>query len=147
MARKPKRLGAWEMSKRIESIKTPINCAAEKVYYFLGDFDNFTHLLPEQVDGWQSSGDSCTFEVKGLPKIGLRHSDKIAFEKISMKSEGKLPFTFTLDTHIQEHTPYQCQVQLIIDSDMNPFIAVMAEKPLQNFVDSLLIKLKDQMEL
>ncbi|MFZ4547419.1 MAG: hypothetical protein ACOYN4_08290 [Bacteroidales bacterium] len=134
------------MSKHIESKKTPINCPHEKVYHFLGNFDNFGSLLPEQVSEWQSTGDSCSFEVKGLPKIGLRHVGKTPFVKISMKSEGKLPFTFAFDTHIEAASPQQCLVQLVIDSDMNPFIAVMAEKPLQNFVDVLLVKLKDQME-
>ncbi len=134
------------MSKHIESKKTTINCIAEKIYNFLGNFDNFNSLLPEEVGEWQSTGDSCSFMVKGLPKIGLRIVGRTPFSKLSMKSEGKLPFGFIFDTFIYENVSQQCQVHLIIDSDMNPFIATMAEKPLQNFVDVLLVKLKEEME-
>ena len=58
------------MSKHIESKKTAINCLPEKVYNFLGNFDNFGSLLPEQVSEWQSTGDSCSFEVKDFQKSG-----------------------------------------------------------------------------
>jgi len=134
------------MSRRIESEKISINCAAEKVYNFLGNFDNFASLLPGQVANWQSTGDSCSFEVKGLAKLGLRITDKIPFTKISMKGEGKIPFGFSLNAFFIENSSEQCQVQLVIDADMNPFIAMMAEKPLQNFVDLLLPRLKEEME-
>ena len=134
------------MSRQIESEKIVINCQAEKVYSFLGNFDNFESLLPEQVSDWQSTGNSCSFEVKGLAKIGLRITGKIPFAKISMTGEGKLPFGFTFDALIQDLSSQQCQVQLVINADMNPFIAMMAEKPLRNFVDMLLPRLKLEME-
>jgi carbon monoxide dehydrogenase subunit G len=134
------------MSRRIESQKVAIDCTPEKIFNFLGNFDNFEKLLPEQVANWQSTGDSCSFQVKGLATIGLRITTKTSFTKVSMIGEGKLPFGFTFDTHIQEAGTQRCQVQLVINADMNPFIAVMAEKPLQNFVDMLLPKLKEQME-
>lgn len=63
-----------------------------------------------------------------------------------MKGEGKLPFGFTFDSYIQDAGEGQCQVQMVIDADMNPFIAMMAEKPLQSFVDMLLPRLKQEME-
>lgn len=134
------------MSRRIESQNVQIHCRPEKVYSFLSNFDNFGSLLPEQVADWQSTGDSCSFEVKGLAKLGLRIIEKTPFSRISMKGEGKLPFGFTFNTIIQDSAPEQCQVQLVINADMNPFIAMMAEKPLQNFVDLLLPRLKEEME-
>ncbi len=134
------------MSKRIESEKIIINCQAEKVYNFLGNFDNFGGLMPEQVINWQSTGDSCSFEIKGLASLGLRIIEKIPFTKISMQAEGKIPFSFTWNSLLQETSPEQCEVQMVIDADMNPFIAMMAEKPLQNFVNVILPRLKEEME-
>jgi carbon monoxide dehydrogenase subunit G len=134
------------MSRRIESQKVIINCQSQKIYDFLTNFDNFTRLLPDQVANWQSSGDSCSFEVKGLATLGLRIITKTPFTEIIMIGEGKLPFGFTLETFIRHNTSEQCQVQMVIDADMNPFIALMAEKPMQNFVDMLLPRLKEEME-
>ena len=134
------------MSKRIESEKIIINCQAEKIYNFLGSFDNFSSLMPEQVINWQSTGDSCSFEIKGLATLGLRITEKIPYTKISMQAEGKIPFSFTWNTLLQEISLKQCEVQMVIDADMNPFIAMMAEKPLQNFVNVILPRLKEEME-
>jgi carbon monoxide dehydrogenase subunit G len=134
------------MSRRIESQRVIINCQAEKVFNFLSNFDNFEHLLPEQVTNWSSTGDSCSFEVKGLATLGLRITSKIPFSSIIMIGEGKLPFGFTIDTLIKQTEAQNCEVQMVINADMNPFIAMMAEKPLQNFIDLLLPRLKQEME-
>lgn len=134
------------MSRRIESQKALINCQPQKVYDFLTNFDNFKRLLPDQVANWQSTGDSCSFEVKGLAKVGLRITSKTPYTEIIMIGEGKLPFGFSFETFIRQVETQQCQVQMVIDADMNPFIAMMAEKPLQNFVDLILPKLKEEME-
>lgn len=134
------------MSRRIESQQTVIRCQPQKVYDFLSNFDHFTTLLPDQVANWHSTGDSCSFEVKGLATLGLRITSKTPFSRIIMAGEGKLPFGFTFETSIQETGPQESRVQLVIVAEMNPFIAVMAEKPLQNFVDMLLPRLKEEME-
>ncbi len=134
------------MSKRIESDIVSINCQAEKVFGFLSNFDHFSALLPEQVINWQSNGDSCSFEVKGLATLGLRITEKLPFTKIGMQGEGKIPFGFTLDSFFESVSEQQCTAQMVINADMNPFIAMMVEKPLQNFVDMLIKKLKEEME-
>jgi carbon monoxide dehydrogenase subunit G len=134
------------MSRRIESETLIINCTSEKVYNFISNFDNFSALLPDKVENWQSTGDSCSFEVKGLATLGLRITGKTPFTQVTMKGEGKLPFNFSLNTQILETSPQQCQVQLVIDSDMSQFIAMMAEGPLRNFIDQLVTKLKLEME-
>lgn len=134
------------MSKRIESQQVIINCKPEKVYIFLGNFDNFEYLLPEQVDNWQSTGDSCSFEVKGLATLGLRIISKNPYSHIRMSGEGKIPFNFTLDTYITEDESDKCRVQTAVTADMNPFIAMVAEKPLQTLVEQIVLKLKTEME-
>jgi len=134
------------MSKRIESEKVTIESSPEKIFNFIGNFDNFSALLPEKVENWQSTGDSCSFEVKGLATLGLRITERVPFTKVTMTGEGKLPFDFTLVAIMHETSPQQSEVQLIIDSDMSQFIAMMAANPLKDFINALVNKLKIQME-
>jgi carbon monoxide dehydrogenase subunit G len=134
------------MSRQIESEKVTIKSHPEKIFNFIGNFDNFEALLPDKVENWQSTGDSCSFEVKGLATLGLRITERVPFSKISMMGEGKLPFNFTLETVIQETASEQSEVQLIINSDMSQFIAMMAANPLRDFVNVLVNKLKNEME-
>ena len=134
------------MSKRIESETVTINNSAETIFNFISNFDNFSALLPEKVENWQSTGDACSFEVKGLATLGLRIIERIPFSKVSMTGEGKLPFNFTLAAIINETALQQSNVQLIIDSDMSQFIAMMAANPLKDFINALVSKLKIEME-
>jgi len=134
------------MSKRIESEKVTINSSPEKIFNFIGNFDNFSALLPEKVENWQSTGDSCSFEVKGLATLGLRITERIPFTKVSMTGEGRLPFNFTLAAIMHETSLQQSEVQLIIDSDMSQFIAMMAANPLKDFINAFVNKLKIEME-
>jgi carbon monoxide dehydrogenase subunit G len=134
------------MSKRIESDIVRIVSKPEKIYNFISNFDNFSYLLPEKVENWQSTGDSCSFEVKGLATLGLLFTEKSPYSKVRMKGEGKLPFNFTLEANIDEKEYNDCEVQLIIDSDMSHFISLMAANPLKNFIDTLASRLKIEME-
>jgi carbon monoxide dehydrogenase subunit G len=134
------------MSKRIESEKVTINSSPEKIFNFIGNFDNFSALLPEKVENWQSTGDSCSFEVKGLATLGLRITERVPFTKVTMTGEGKLPFDFTLAAIMHETSLQQSEVQLIVDSDMSQFIAMMAANPLKDFINALVNKLKIEME-
>ncbi len=134
------------MSKKIESENTFINRPAEELFNFLGNFGNFSHLMPEQVVNWQATTDDCSFEIKGLATLGMRIIERMPVSRIVMKGEGKLPFDFTLCCNLNALTVSATEIRLVIDADMSPFIGMMATAPLQNFVNMLVIRLKEVME-
>ena len=134
------------MSKKIESEITVINRPAAAMFTFLNDFNNFSHLMPEQVINWQATSDTCTFEIKGHATLVMRIIERVPNSKLVMKGEGKIPFDFLLNSNITPVNDNSSRVQLVIVADMNPFISMMAEKPLANFVDMLVVKLKEVME-
>jgi len=134
------------MSKKIESEIKSIDRPSAVIYNFLNDFTNFSRLMPEQVVNWQATSDTCSFEIKGLATLGLRIIERLPDSKIVMQSEGKLPFDFQLNSYINRVTDDSANVQLVINSDMNPFVSMMAEKPLANFVNILVSKLKEVLE-
>ena len=53
------------------SDKVKINRPATEIFKFLSDFNNFEKLLPEQVINWQTSGNTCSFTIKGMADIAL----------------------------------------------------------------------------
>ena len=134
------------MGKKIESEITTINRPVGDIYNFLNDFNNFSHLMPEQVVNWQATSDTCSFEIKGLASLEMRIIDRVPESKIIMKGEGKIPFDFFLNSNLSPVTESSGKVQLVIEAEMNPFISMMAEKPLGNFINLLVVKLKEVME-
>lgn len=134
------------MSRKLESKKVTIHRINKEIFDFLIDFNNFSHLLPQEVANWQTSGDACSFEIKGLATIGLRITEKIPYNSITMKGEGKIPFAFSFDFRISELSNAQSEVQIVALAEMNPFIAMMAEKPLINLMDEIVLQLKTELE-
>jgi hypothetical protein len=128
---------------KIESDKVEINNSAERIFNYLSDFNNFGKLMPSQVTNWQSTTDDCSFTINGMATIGMKIYEKTPFSKISITSNGKVPFEFKLFIHLAETSATTCTGQLTFESGMNPMIRMMVEKPLGNFFNMLVQKMKE----
>ena len=127
---------------KIESEKVTLNKPAKEVYDFLSDFNNFEKLMPEQVVNWQSTSDECSFTIQGMATLGMKIVEKEPDSLIKIIKNGSAPFDFTLSCLIDE-SAQPCTVQLVFDVDLNPVMKMMAVKPLTNFLNILVNKLKD----
>ena len=128
---------------KIESDKVEIANSAKNIFTYLSDFNNFSKLMPPQVTNWQSSVDECSFTINGMATIGMKIIDKAPHTKITITSHGKVPFEFKLFVLLTEKDASNCVGQLTFESDMNPMIKMMVEKPLGNFFNMLAQKMKD----
>ncbi len=128
---------------KIESEKVEIANSAEKIFNYLGDFNNFEKLMPAQVTNWKSTTDECSFTINGMATIGMKIIEKMPVSKITITSHGKVPFEFKLFVLITEKDEHNCVGQLTFESDMNPMIKMMVEKPLRHFFNMLAQKMKD----
>ena len=61
---------------RIESEKVKINKSAAEVFTFLSSFSNIGSLMPEQVEGFVTEGETCKFTIKGMATLGLKYESK-----------------------------------------------------------------------
>lgn len=127
----------------IDSEVVSIEKSAEFIFNYLSDFNNFGKLMPHQVTNWQSTSDECSFTINGMATIGMKITAKDPFKKISIVSNGKVPFDFNLYILLNETDASHCTGQLRFESDMNPMLKMMVEKPLGNFFNMLAHKMKD----
>lgn len=127
---------------RIESDQTTVNKTAKEVFDFLSDFNNFQKLMPEQVVNWKSTTDECSFTINGMATLGMKIVEKTPNSLIKVIKNGSAPFDFTLSCLIED-LQNQCAVQLAFDADLNPMMKMMATKPLTNFLNILVGKLKE----
>ena len=128
---------------KIESEKVDINNSASAVFNYLSDFNNFQKLMPPQVTNWTSTTDECSFTINGMATIGMKIIEKTPSTKIAISSNGKVPFEFKLFVSLTEKDANNCSGQLIFESDLNPMMKMMVEKPLGNFFNMLAQKMKD----
>ena len=123
---------------RIESEKVSVNKSAADVFNYLQKMENIGNLLPEQVENFTSDEQTCRFEIKGMGPMGLKLGPVTDHSITYLKNE-KAPFDFSLIAGINNNGA-ATDVQLVFEADLNPIFKMMAEKPLQNFVNHLVKK-------
>lgn len=128
---------------RIESDKTVVSKSPEEVFSFLSNFNNFEKLMPEQVTNWKSSEDECSFTIAGMASLGMKIIEKQPNKFILVTRNGAAPFDFTLECMLSEKNPSESEVQLAFNAELNPMLKMMAVKPLTNFLNILVGRLKD----
>lgn len=129
---------------RIESQQVEINQSPSGIFKFLSDFNNYQQLMPEQVTDWVSDADTCSFNIKGMASLGMAMESKTPDSEIKIKRNGKAPFDFFLICNIGNGpSPDKATLKLYFDADLNPFLKMMAEKPLTNFLNLLVNRYKE----
>lgn len=115
--------------------------SVQALYSFLINMNNFERLMPsEKIEKWDSTEDQCEFTIKGMARIGLKREDQKEPNWIKVSSFGKVPFTFTLDIHLNEISADETEAHIHFEGDINPFMKLMVEKPLSNFFNMLVDK-------
>ena len=112
--------------------------ATDALYDFMGDFNNFKHLLPEdKIENFECTPEQCSFGIKGLVPLTIKIKERSPKSRITFETLGLAKFVFTLHIHFLPNQ--QSNVQM--EGDMNPFIKVMAEKPLLELINTMASKL------
>jgi len=130
---------------KITGNKLQIGSKKEQVYEFLSNFNNFEKLMPEQVTNWLSDSESCTFTVQGMTTITLKYSKKEPFSLLEVVPEGKSPISFSMQFQLGDDDANEngSTGVVFIDANMNPMIAMVAKRPLENLVNVMGEKLQE----
>ena len=114
--------------------------STDTLFDFMGDFNNFKHLLPEnKIQDFECSSEQCSFGIKGLMPLTIKIKERLPKSRITFETTGIAKFVFTLHIHLLENQ----QTNVELEGDMNPFIKAMAEKPLRELVNTMSSKLAD----
>ncbi len=113
-----------------------------KVYDFLTDFNNFEPLMPEQITNWKSDTDSCSFTIQGMADVRLTFGEKNPKSFIKLVPVGKVPFEFSLGVNLIDSGD-DTIVKIEVDAQLNPMMAMMAKRPLENLVNVMASNIND----
>ena len=115
----------------------------EALYNFLIDFKNFESILPpDKIEDFKVLDTSCSFVIKGITPITIKIKEQNKYDYILFSSEGLAKFDFDLHVFfIGQPTSNvgACRIEMV--GNLNPFIKVMAEKPLLALINSMSLKL------
>ena len=113
------------------------NSKSEQDFFaVVSDMRNIPALLPKQAINVNANEDNLSFTVQGMGSIALRVSQRITYSLVQLVPVGKVPFPFILNIKIAG-LGNNCRVMYEIDAEMNPLMAMMAKRPLQNLVNMM----------
>lgn len=117
-----------------KSPEIDVNLSPEALYNKLSDLNNLKSILPPQISGFESTKDSCSFKIGGMPKITLGISEKIPYSKISLIAKNsQVPFNLVC---LISDNGENCKALLEINAELNMMMKMMLEKPLTSFLNS-----------
>lgn len=125
----------------LEGRKIKVNKSTKDLFDMLKKPEDYQHLMPDSLVSFEHTEDGFKFGLKGMPEIALKIKDIVEHEKIVLAS-GNPSLDFSLTGLMKPISEHQSEVQLVFDGNFNPFIKMMVEKPLQNFINNLTDKIE-----
>lgn len=115
------------------------DCTPEELFNFLSDLRNLKQFVPgKNIEDMRIDRDSCDFHVSSLGKIKLKIEEKEACKKIIYAGTALGSTDFSLLIDIKETNAGKAEVELILDAAMNPVLRLMAAKPAEQFLETLI---------
>lgn len=124
----------------LEGRKIIVNKSTTELTQMLKNPKNYKQLMPEGLQKFETSDNGFKFGLKGMPEIALK-IDEVADNQVVLKSASS-SLDFALKGILNPVNENQTEVQLLFEGKFNPFIKMMVEKPLQNFINSLTDKIE-----
>lgn len=119
----------------LEGRKIIVNKSAAQLVDMLKSPEDYRSIMPESLQSFEVRDNGFKFSLKGMPEIALI-IDEVSEDKVVLKSaSSSLDFALIGDITAVDDT--KSEVQLLFEGQFNPFIKMMVEKPLQNFINSL----------
>lgn len=125
----------------LKSDPVTVNKPAKEIYDFLSDFRNFSKLMPPQVEDWKATEEECSFTIKGMASLGMKHTRKVPNSLIETEGTGRIPVAFRLRCRIEGEKTSTVTIEF--EAELNPMMKMLAERPLTNFLNMLGAKLQD----
>lgn len=124
----------------LEGRKIVVNKSSKELSELLKTPDNYKDFMPDGLQKFESREDGFKFGLQGMPEIALK-IDEVTEEKAVLKSASS-SLDFTLLATLKAMNENQTEVQMLFEGKFNPFIKMMVEKPLQNFINTLTDKIE-----
>ncbi|MFC0343449.1 MULTISPECIES: SRPBCC domain-containing protein [Epilithonimonas] len=124
----------------LEGRKIIVNKSSSELAGMLKNPQDYKDLMPEGLQSFEAREDGFKFGLKGMPEIALK-IDNVSDKEVVLKSASS-SLDFALTGSMNALNENQTEVQLLFEGKFNPFIKMMVEKPLQNFINSLTDKIE-----
>jgi carbon monoxide dehydrogenase subunit G len=122
-----------------ESRSGKLSCTAKELYGFVTDVRNFEQLIPSgSIDNWQADKESCKFGVSMIGSVDIKLTDKVEYKKVVFRGNAFKKNEFSLFLNINDNGDAPAEVNISIETEMDPIMKMMASKPIDQFLQKLI---------
>ena len=114
------------------------------MFNYLSELSNFERLMPDNVQSFHIENDCAILDIQRIGKLELAITETDNPSKIVMLPQNKVPFQFDIQWHIQS-TDHGSQVHAVINADLNMMMRMVAEKPLNDFLNTQIQRLSNEL--
>ena len=119
----------------LEGRKIVVNKSVDTLVEMLNKPEDYKNLMPDSLQNFEVRDGGFKFGLKGMPEIALK-IEEVTDKAVVLKSASS-SLDFELKGIMNALNENQTEVQLFFEGKFNPFIKMMVEKPLQNFINTL----------
>ncbi len=119
----------------LEGRKIVVNKSVNALVEMLNKPEDYKNLMPDSLQNFEVRDNGFKFGLKGMPEIALK-IEEVSDKAVVLKSASS-SLDFELKGLMNALNENQTEVQLLFEGKFNPFIKMMVEKPLQNFINTL----------
>jgi len=120
---------------KLEGRKIVVNKSVNTLVEMLNKPEDYKNLMPDSLQNFEVRDNGFKFGLKGMPEIALK-IEEVNDNAVVLKSASS-SLDFELKGLMNALNENQTEVQLLFEGKFNPFIKMMVEKPLQNFINTL----------
>ncbi|EFK33460.1 MULTISPECIES: hypothetical protein [Chryseobacterium] len=124
----------------LEGRKIIVNKSSKELTELLKSPENYKDFMPDGLQKFETRDNGFKFGLQGMPEIALK-IDEVDDHKAVLRSASS-SLDFSLTATLNPISDNQTEVQMLFEGKFNPFIKMMVEKPLQNFINTLTDKIE-----
>lgn len=124
----------------LEGRKIIVNKSSKELSELLKSPENYKDFMPDGLQKFETRDNGFKFGLQGMPEIALK-IEEVDEQKAVLKSASS-SLDFSLTATLNPVSENQTEVQMLFEGKFNPFIKMMVEKPLQNFINALTDKIE-----
>lgn len=118
----------------IESKQVVVSAQAQKVYDFVGDFNNLSRIIPTgngQISNFSCTADRCSFNVGGFMQITLTYLERTPYSQVVLgpAADASSPMSFKLKVNIKSEGMDSSRLTLSFDMEGGNMMMNMMLKP------------------
>ena len=122
-----------------ESRKGDLTCTQSELFDFVTDIRNFKQFIPAgaSINDLHIDSESCSFSISSMGNVTLNLFEKKPFKKVVYNGTLFQSNSFSLVIDIRENMAGKAEVRLLLASQLNPLMKMVAAKPIENFLGKM----------